>query len=121
MNYRVLPSLMLLLGFLFFTFACSGENKNKEDEVGKSGKVDSVNVDVVSVGEESCAPILQAKCVQCHHLARICQNVGNKNKRSWKRTVKRMVNNGAKLTDEEQSILIDCLYSQADGVKEACK
>ncbi len=72
-------------------------------------------------GGEQCETILQTSCVQCHQLARICQKVGDKDKKSWLRTISRMVNKGARLSNEEQAVLADCLASQAEGVKKACK
>lgn len=76
-----------------------------------------------SVGKEdtSCATLLLTKCDSCHYLTRVCYRVGKKSKRSWKRTLKSMVRYGAKLTKEQQNILLACLSDSTGEAQSTCK
>jgi hypothetical protein len=76
-----------------------------------------------------CQTILNTKCNSCHYLSRVCQKIGQKNKRSWKRTLKLMAKKGAKLkgekkviiSKEEKAALLDCLVNNSVGAQAACK
>jgi hypothetical protein len=76
-----------------------------------------------SAGREdtSCATLLLTKCDSCHYLTRVCYRVGKKSKRGWKRTLKSMVRYGAKLTEEQQNILLTCLTDSAQEVERFCR
>jgi len=51
--------------------------------------------------------ILQARCVECHGLARV--SAGHKSQKSWSNTLQVMIINGAKLKDDEIAALAEFL------------
>ena len=68
-----------------------------------------------------CAELLQNRCQSCHYLGRVCRQVGEKSKRRWKATLKRMVKRrGAVLNTEEQEFLLGCLLAPAPDIKKEC-
>jgi len=70
---------------------------------------------------ETCATLLTGRCETCHYLTRVCEKVAQKKgKWSWKRTVKNMVRQGAKLNSAEQDRLVVCLSEPAPEVKTLC-
>lgn len=74
-----------------------------------------------SESSPSCVELLQNRCQSCHYLNRVCQKVGEKSKRRWKATLKRMVKRrGATLNKEEQKFLLECLAAPAPDVKKEC-
>ncbi|MFC1523870.1 hypothetical protein ACFL6N_03675 [Thermodesulfobacteriota bacterium] len=70
---------------------------------------------------EECWVLLEAQCVECHYKTRICQSLGKKSKRKWKRSIKNMVKRGAKLSKKEQQILVECLHAEPPGSKKVCE
>jgi len=69
-----------------------------------------------------CAEILQNRCQSCHYLARVCSQVGEKSKRRWKTTLKRMVNiHGAEVSAEELKSLLNCLATPTPDIKKECE
>ncbi len=79
---------------------------------------DSAQAESVS----GCAELLRNRCQDCHYLDRVCGQVGEKSKRSWSATVKRMVKRrGARLTTEEQGFLVACLLAPTPDVQKECK
>jgi len=71
--------------------------------------------------QDQCQTILNSKCTRCHYLTRVCQELGKKTKRSWKRTINNMIRYGAKLSGEERDILLDCLGNAAPGDTRICE
>ncbi|MBU0729826.1 MAG: hypothetical protein KKE17_11915 [Proteobacteria bacterium] len=71
--------------------------------------------------ENRCGPLLETQCEQCHYKTRICQSLGKKSKWKWRNTIRAMVKKGAKLTREEEKILVECLHSLLPGAEIACK
>ncbi len=68
-----------------------------------------------------CAELLQSRCQECHYLSRVCEQVGERSRRGWKATLKRMINRrGAEVTDAERKILLDCLAVPAPDIKKEC-
>ena len=71
--------------------------------------------------EESCPELLTNRCEKCHYNTRVCQKVQRKKgKSSWKRTVKNMVKQGAKLNKDEQKKLVSCLSKPTPEIMEFC-
>ena len=68
-----------------------------------------------------CSSIVNAKCVRCHYKTRICDALGTKSLRNWKRTIKFMQKQGAQLTEDEQIKVIACLSSMPKGSDVVCK
>lgn len=69
-----------------------------------------------------CAELLRNRCQSCHYLGRVCGQVGEKSKRHWRATMKRMVERrGAELNKEEQVFLVDCLLTPAPDIVKECK
>jgi hypothetical protein len=71
--------------------------------------------------ESTCSAIIDVKCVKCHYKTRICDALGTKSARNWKRTVKFMIKQGAQLTEDEQGRVIACLSSLPAGSDIVCK
>jgi hypothetical protein len=70
---------------------------------------------------EDCTALLTGRCETCHYMTRVCDKVAeNKGKWSWKRTVKNMVRQGAKLNQAEQDALVACLSQPAPEVVKLC-
>ncbi len=76
---------------------------------------------IPGLAEESCSELLTNRCEVCHYNTRVCQKVQRKKgKSSWKRTVKNMVKQGAKLDKAEQKKLVDCLSKPTPEILEFC-
>ena len=75
----------------------------------------------ISFASENCAELLTNKCISCHSMDRVCQKLGKKNEKRWKRTVKRMVKRGTKLTKTELKDVVICLAEQSPGTLQVCK
>lgn len=72
--------------------------------------------------ETDCGQLLELRCQSCHFLGRVCRQVGEKSKKRWLATLKRMVKRReAKVSEEEQKILVHCLGRSAPGILAACK
>lgn len=78
---------------------------------------------------QNCAELLRDRCETCHYLTRVCEKVERDLGRSswfgglggsWKRTIKNMVRQGAKLNSEEEAVLADCLSTPAPEVLDIC-
>jgi predicted secreted protein len=70
---------------------------------------------------DACEATLVKKCSDCHHLTRVCQKLGKKSKGDWRRSIKRMIRKGTVLNKEEEKMLVQCLYKEQEGAKNACK
>ena len=81
--------------------------------------------------QENCIQLLTNRCETCHYMTRTCQKVDReRNKKSWfgggaagtwKRTIKNMVKQGARLNKEEETILVECLSKPTAEVLSLCK
>jgi len=70
---------------------------------------------------QECRELLVAKCQSCHYLDRVCSKIGEKSKRRWKATLKRMVKRrGAELGLDEQMTLLGCLSTPDPGILKEC-
>jgi len=69
---------------------------------------------------QSCTQLLLGRCETCHYLSRVCQRLGKKSKRRWRRTLKNMVRYGAILSKAEMKQLADCLHRQTPEVEKLC-
>ena len=67
-----------------------------------------------------CARLLTQRCETCHYLSRVCQQLGKKSRRRWRRTVRTMVRYGARLSKAEQRRLVGCLTDQRPEVRRLC-
>ena len=68
-----------------------------------------------------CSSIVNAKCIQCHYMTRICDALGTKSVGNWKRSIKFMIKQGAQLTQDEQNKVVACLSSLPKGSDVVCK
>ena len=96
MNRRLLAilsitSLILLLSALLT--ACGGSTK-QQDANTPGGALDGKT-------------LVEERCTQCHTLDRVMS--AHKTKEEWTTTVERMVSNGARLSAEEQAVVIEYL------------
>ena len=73
-----------------------------------------------TAGEE-CKVLLQNRCASCHFVKHICPGI-EKDSGSiyWKWVMYTMVKEGALLTDQEQSVLVDCLSSRDAQARSFC-
>ena len=75
----------------------------------------------IARADESCASLLQSRCLSCHFETRICDKMKKKKgKGSWKRTIKSMIRHGAKLDKGEQKLLIQCLAGRDKAALSLC-
>jgi len=100
---KLAVTIVAFIGIIFLYAACGGSS-----EVGGA-----------SAGTD-CQTIINNKCVQCHYKTRICDALGTKSKRKWKRTIKFMVKQGAKLSKDEQKNIAECLSSLPKGSDLVC-
>ena len=74
-----------------------------------------------SPSEAVCTALVDAKCVMCHYKTRICDALGTKSVREWKKTLKFMVKQGAELSQDEQNKVLACLSSLPKGSAVVCR
>ena len=96
--------LFLVTAILMFVSACS-----------------STPVTGEAPADAVCSAIVDTKCVRCHYKTRICDALGTKSIRQWKKSIKFMVKQGAVLTEEEQNTVLACLSSMPEGSNIVCK
>ena len=70
--------------------------------------------------EAVCSSIINAKCTRCHYKTRICDALGTKSVRQWKKSTTFMVRQGAELTEDEQNKVVACLSSLPQGSPVVC-
>src|SRR5210317_1297514 len=70
--------------------------------------------------EAVCSSIINAKCIRCHYKTRICSALGTKSVRKWEKSIRFMVRQGAKLTEDEQNKVVECLSSLPRGSQVVC-
>ena len=70
--------------------------------------------------EMVCSSTINAKCMRCHYKTRICNALGTKSDREWKKTITFMVRRGAELTEDEQNKVVECLSSLPKGSQVVC-
>lgn len=68
-----------------------------------------------------CSAIVDAKCVRCHYKTRICDALGTKSVRKWKKSINYMIKQGAELTEDEQNTVVACLSSLPEGSNVVCQ
>jgi hypothetical protein len=80
--------------------------------------------------EESCTELLKNRCETCHYLTRVCYKVEKEMGKTrlfggpegvWKRIMKNMVKQGAKLNSKEEDILVKCLSEPSAEALSICK
>ncbi len=57
----------------------------------------------------NCVAVVNNKCETCHYKSRICAQLGRRNRRKWRTTIKRMVSHGAIMEKDEIEALARCL------------
>jgi hypothetical protein len=87
-----------------FMAACSG-----------TGEIGEAPPDAV------CSSLVNEKCVRCHYKTRICDALGTKSVRDWKRSINFMLKQGAQLNEDEQNKVIACLSSLPRGSAVVCQ
>lgn len=70
---------------------------------------------------EECKVLLQKKCSVCHFVKYICPKIEkNSGLIYWKWTLHSMIKEGAKLSDQEEKQLVDCLTQPDAQVMTLC-
>jgi hypothetical protein len=73
-----------------------------------------------TAGEE-CKVLLQNRCSTCHMVNYVCPRMDrDKGTTYWKWVMYMMENEGVKLTDKENSLLVDCLSSHDAQARSFC-
>lgn len=73
-----------------------------------------------TAGEE-CKVLLQNKCSSCHFVKYICPKMeSNSGTIYWKWVMHMMVKEGMVVTDQEKTILVDCLSSRDAQARTFC-
>ena len=98
-------TLIALLVSVFLYAACGGSSE----------------VEVATSTGGDCRTMIDTKCVKCHYKTRICDVLGTKSKRKWKRTIKFMVKQGAEISKDDQVALVECLSTMPKGSEVVCK
>lgn len=70
--------------------------------------------------QASAAKLAAERCAPCHGTARICDKLGNRSAEVWQQTVRRMVSNGAKLSDADAASVAEYLATAKPGAKPLC-
>ena len=68
-----------------------------------------------------CSTLLETACTECHNTTRVCEKLGKKSKSRWQRTLTRMIERGAKLSADDEAVLLDCLDNGVNVLQEACR
>lgn len=103
-TFELILAFFLFMMLVMFLSACSSTNEIVED-----------------VPDAVCSSIVDAKCVRCHYKTRICDALGKKNVRQWKKSVNFMIKQGAQLSEDEQRKVVACLSSMPEGSDIVCK
>jgi hypothetical protein len=75
----------------------------------------------VPASDMDCTAKVMASCTSCHYQTRICEKLGEKNRRAWKTTIKRMLRYGLVLDEAGQSSMLDCLVALEKDKSKLCK
>ncbi|WP_419785402.1 hypothetical protein [Pseudodesulfovibrio sp.] len=76
---------------------------------------------VVSAGSTEIGATVKTVCSACHPLKPVCRQMGVKDRAAWDKTVKRMVTNGAKLTDAQVEPTVDYLATVKPDQAAVCR
>ena len=121
MSRKKLPiTIVAFIVSVFLYAACGGSSEEGGQPSGTVGGQSTGTVGEQSTGTD-CQAIIDVKCVKCHYKTRICDALGTKSKRKWKKTIKFMVKQGAQLSKEEQVLVVDCLSTMPKGSDIVCK
>jgi cytochrome c5 len=66
-----------------------------------------------------CKKLLTTVCNDCHNTDRVCESMGGTEKK-WKAIIDWMISNGAELSDDQQTLMINCLMEPYDEAKSIC-
>jgi len=75
---------------------------------------------LLAQNQKRCREIVDTSCDTCHYKTRICQVLGSRGRWGWKRTIKRMVRYGARISEQDRETLLDCLVKASAGEPFAC-
>lgn len=109
--------IIILIVSLSFAFCSNGNSQEKENmnETNYSTKLDDANsAEAVDESSNSGLDIKKAEelvsneCIDCHGMDKIEDAFYDK--KGWEKVVGLMINKGAKLNDDEKSVVVDYLY-----------
>ncbi len=107
-------NLLPLLAILLLLVACSGDhNPTSRTTAGDTATSPQPRT--------TCAELLATKCTVCHTIARICQRLGEFNKKEWRHLTDNMISRGARVSQEEKTTLVECLARPDEEVKSSCQ
>ena len=69
--------------------------------------------------EGQCSELMTTVCNDCHNTDRVCESMGGPEKK-WKAIIDWMISNGAELSDDQQTLLINCLTEPYEEAKKVC-
>lgn len=132
MRNQAISALVILLSLA--SYACSSEPSSppstKEqfhtEETVQTTAADSLASNLTDNNSQTratndCTAIMETHCTACHHVTRICQKLGKKNLKGWRKTINNMKIHGAQLTPSETEALAICLDRQSQDIKEFCR
>lgn len=70
---------------------------------------------------DACVEMIQANCTSCHYPTRICEKIGQKSRRGWKVTIKRMLRYGLQLPGGKMDEILDCLQGLEKDRGDLCR
>lgn len=70
---------------------------------------------------EDCPTLVINTCTSCHYPERICEKLGEKSRRAWQVTIKRMLRYGLALDEAGQEHVLECLLALEDERGKLCR
>ncbi len=64
---------------------------------------------------------VMTKCTACHTTRRICDNLGEKDREEWIRTVSEMVSKGADVAEQDIPVVAEYLANLEPGSEPVCR
>ncbi len=80
----------------------------------------SLSVCAVAVGADDMGEGLSRACSSCHSARRVCRMLGAKDSKGWEKTVRRMVENGADISQDSVGAIADYLDNLKPGTGPMC-
>ena len=69
--------------------------------------------------EGQCKELLTTVCNDCHNTDRVCESMGGTEKK-WKAIIDWMISNGAEMSDDQRTLMINCLMEPYEEAKAVC-
>lgn len=116
MRIRTIFFTLVLISTLGMALTACGSKSTIQAPSGNANVTPSTSTTQALSGNATVTPspgvadgltLLNTRCTRCHNLTRVVS--AKKTAAEWAKTVSRMIQNGAKLTSDEQKVLVDYL------------